>query len=259
MFDLIVGTGERPLRERSVRSKVVAAVIHGVVIVVVIGIPLLLSTDQLPAVEPTMLAFVAAPPAPPPPPPPPLAAAVKPARPVAEPARTTGAFAAPIAAPSIVEPERLTARDQDTTGGVLGGVEGGVAGGVLGGIVGGLVAPVAPPPPPPPPPAPPQPPAIARGPVRIGGQITAPALQHRVEPVYPETAAIAHVGGMVILEAVVRADGCVESAKVLRSRHPLLDRAAKEALMQWQYSPLILNGVATPFVLTVTFNFGFQK
>jgi protein TonB len=95
--------------------------------------------------------------------------------------------------------------------------------------------------------------------VRIGGQITAPALLRRVEPVYPELAASAHVGGMVILEAVVNADGCVQSARVLRSRHPLLDRAAEDALMQWQYTPLVLDGTATPFVLTVTFNFGFQK
>ena len=260
MFDLITGTIERPLRERSVGSKVVAAVVHSVVILCVVGIPLLLSTDQLPPIVPTMLAFVAAPPAPPPPPPPPaLPAAPKPARPAAEPARTTGAFAAPIAAPNLVEPERLTVRNEDPTGGVLGGVEGGVVGGVVGGIVGGIVAPVAPPPPPPPPPAPPQPPVVAKGPVRIGGQITAPALRHRVEPIYPDSAAFAHVGGMVILEAVVNADGCVASTKILRSRHPLLNRAAEEALMQWQYSPLILNGVATPFVLTVTFNFGLQK
>ena len=33
------------------------------------------------------------------------------------------------------------------------------------------------------------------------------------------------------------------------------DRAATEALRQWQYSPLVLNGIKTPFVLTVTFNF----
>ena len=32
-------------------------------------------------------------------------------------------------------------------------------------------------------------------------------------------------------------------------------RAAVEALKQWQYSPLVLNGIKTPFVLTVTFNF----
>ena len=42
---------------------------------------------------------------------------------------------------------------------------------------------------------------------------------------------------------------------VLQSSHGLLERASIEALKQWQYSPLVLNGVRTPFVLTVTFNF----
>jgi len=63
----------------------------------------------------------------------------------------------------------------------------------------------------------------------------------------------------VILEATVGTDGCVESVRVLRSRHPFLDRAAVDALKQWQYSPLVLNGIATPFVLTVTFNFSVQS
>ena len=35
----------------------------------------------------------------------------------------------------------------------------------------------------------------------------------------------------------------------------LLDNAAIAALKQWQYTPLILNGIPTPFVLTVTFTF----
>jgi protein TonB len=165
-------------------------------------------------------------------------------------ARTTGAFAAPIEAPSEIQVERATAID--ATGGVPGGVEGGIAGGVVGGIVGGLVAVV---PPPPPPPAPPPPPQEARAPVRIGGQISAPALLKRVEPVYPDVAALAHLSGIVILEAAVGTDGCVKSVKVLRSRHALLDKASEEALMQWEYSPLVLNGIPTPFVLTVTFNF----
>ena len=56
-------------------------------------------------------------------------------------------------------------------------------------------------------------------------------------------------------EATVGTDGCVESVTVLRSRHPLLDHASVAALKQWQYTPLVLNGIATPFVLTVTFNF----
>jgi protein TonB len=95
--------------------------------------------------------------------------------------------------------------------------------------------------------------------VRIGGQISAPALVHRVEPKYPDVAAIAQLSGMVILEAVVGTTGCVESVKILRSRHPLLDKASEEALLQWRYSPLVLNGIATSFALTVTFTFNIQR
>ena len=163
---------------------------------------------------------------------------------------TTGQFAAPVEAPGAIEPERLSARDESIAG-ALGGVEGGVPGGVTGGVVGGILSSTPPPPPPPPPPAP----VAARAPVRIGGQITAPALLHRVEPTYPEMAQFAQLSGMVILEAVVGTDGCVESVKILRSRHLLLDKASKEALLQWRYSPLVLNGIPAAFVLTVTFNF----
>ena len=60
---------------------------------------------------------------------------------------------------------------------------------------------------------------------------------------------------MVILQAVVDTEGCVESVTVLRPGNILLDHAAVEALKQWRYSPLVLNGVPAPFVLTVTFNF----
>ena len=66
------------------------------------------------------------------------------------------------------------------------------------------------------------------------------------------------ITGLVILEAVVDKTGCVESIKVLRSRHPLLDNAAIDALRQWQYAPLVLNGTPVSFVLTVTFNFSIQ-
>jgi protein TonB len=254
MFDLITGTGERPLRERSFTSKLVAIIVHVVVIVAAIALPLLRATNQLPAL-PTMMAFVVAPsppPTPPPPPPPPAPPAGP--RAAVKSVPTTGQFAAPVEAPGAIEPERLSARDESMAG-VLGGVEGGVPGGVTGGIVGGIVSSAPPPPPPPPPPAP----APARAPVRIGGQITAPALLHRVEPTYPEMARFAQLSGIVILEAVVSTDGCVESVKILRSRHPLLDKPSEEALLQWRYSPLVLNGIPTSFVLTVTFNFSVQK
>lgn len=254
MFDLITTTMNRPLRERAPASKVVSILAHIVILTLVVGVPLLGVTKTLPEV-PSIMAFVAAVPAPPLPPPPPAPPAAKAGgRPVARPAaRTPGAFVAPIEAPSDVRPEATTGSAnagavESSAGGVEGGVEGGVLGGVVGGIVGGIVSSVPPPPPPPPPPAP-------RGPVRIGGQLTAPALMKRVEPTYPDVAAALHLTGIVILEAVVGTDGCVESVTVLRSRHPLLDKAAVAALKQWRYSPLVLNGLPTPFVLTVTFTF----
>jgi protein TonB len=39
---------------------------------------------------------------------------------------------------------------------------------------------------------------------------------------------------------------------------PLLNEAAVDAVRQWQYSPLRLNGVPTPFILTVTVTFKLQ-
>jgi periplasmic protein TonB len=229
MFDLITDTRERPLRERSLPSKIVA---------VVVVIPLLLATNELPTV-PTIMAFVSPAPAAPPPPPAPPPPAPPPAavRAQTQPISATGQFAAPVEAPSDIQPEHGSPREIESSAGVLGGVEGGVPGGVVGGIVGGIVSPA--PPPPPPPPATP----VASAPVRIGGQITAPALLHRVEPTYPDVAAMAQLSGLVILEATVNTDGCVDSVKVLRSRHPLLDKAARDALMQWRYSPLVLNGI----------------
>ena len=53
--------------------------------------------------------------------------------------------------------------------------------------------------------------------MRIGGNIQAPALVKRVEPVYPDIALAAKITGIVILEATVGADGSVEQVRVLRS------------------------------------------
>lgn len=222
-------------------------ILHAVVSTLVIGVPLLTATDVMPEVQ-AMKVFISAPPAPPPPPPPPPPRADKP-RP--KPAETpTNRFAAPIEAPLalVVEPSDYASQGEGELEGVEGGVEGGVAGGVLGGVIGGLLSMA---PPPPPPPAPPQP----KLPVRIGGQISSPAVIRRVEPKYPDIAAAAKLTGLVILEALVNEAGEVETVKTLRSPNSFLEKAAVEALREWQYSPLVLDGVPMSFILTVTFNF----
>ena len=76
----------------------------------------------------------------------------------------------------------------------------------------------------------------------------------RLPPKYPPIAVDAQVQGVVILEATVGRDGRVEDVEVLRSI-PLLDKAAIDAVRQWAYAPLLLNGQAERFVLTVTVSF----
>ena len=127
-------------------------------------------------------------------------------------------------------------------------------------VSGAFAGALPPPPPPPPPPGSPLPPATstfgpaAEGAVRVGGSIRPPTQISKVAPVYPLIAQSARVQGVVILEALIGADGRVRDAQVLRSI-PLLDQAALDAVRQWVYTPTLLNGVATPIIMTVTVTF----
>ena len=240
MFDLITGDVRHTPRHQGLPILMSTAA-HAVALGVAIAVSLLFVTNQIPEI-PTMMAFVAPPLAPPPPPPPaPASAAVKKTVAPQSAQPTPGQFAAPVEAPASIEPERF---EPERAEGTPGGVEGGVPGGVVGGVVGGLPEAIPPPPPP-----------TRRAPVRVGGQIQTPALTRRVEPYYPPLAVRAHVEGIVILEAVIDEQGAVSDVKVLRPAHPLLDREAILAIRQWRYSPLFLNGIRVPFMLTVTLSF----
>jgi protein TonB len=182
----------------------------------------------------------------PPPPPPPPAAAPKPAaakpqviKPVpVRPSEMTAPTMIPEKIPEpLAAPELEIAADEGVEGGVEGGVPGGVPGGVLGGVVGGTG------------------PGTGDEPLRVGGDVKAPQLVNRVEPSYPEAARKARMEGVVILEAIITANGNVEEVKVLKSVNPLLDAAATRAVQQWKYRPATLNGRAVRVYLTVTVTF----
>ena len=234
MFDLITGKVQHAPRHPI--TSLLASIAAQVTIASAFVLPALLIVHT-PVPPEAMMAFVAAPPPPPPPPPP---KAPEPARlDASKPVPTTGA--APVEPAAEILPERPPVHLDDEE------FEG-VPGGIVGGIAGGLES-LFPPPPPPPPPPP-----LPRGPVRVGGQIREPALISRVDPVYPGVAISANIEGTVILEAIVDEEGRVESVKVLRSVS-VLDRAALEAVRQWRYSPVILNGIPEKFILTVAVTF----
>lgn len=81
-----------------------------------------------------------------------------------------------------------------------------------------------------------------------------PKLLKRVEPVYPEGAQQARIQGVVTVEATIGRDGKVKGAKITGSI-PLLDEAALTAVRQWEYAPTMIDGVATPVIMTVKVNF----
>ena len=101
-------------------------------------------------------------------------------------------------------------------------------------------------------------PAVAPNvPVVVGGHIKAPTRVKHVAPTYPDIAQKARVQGVVIIEAVIGADGHVERAHILRSQ-PLLDEAALTAVRAWEYTPTLLNGRPTAVVMTVTVVFSLK-
>ena len=86
----------------------------------------------------------------------------------------------------------------------------------------------------------------------------AAALIRIVQPVFPDLAVQSRISALVILEAEVDVRGYVKNVKVLRG-HPLFDESAMQAVKQWRYQPLLLNGEPTGFILTVTVNFNLRS
>ena len=142
---------------------------------------------------------------------------------------------APVQPPAGISNE--THREGAITGGRVAEVESNGAG------FGGIGPPTAPPSPPP-----------TQTPIRLHSGIRAPQRIVNVTPLYPASARLTHVEGMVIIEATIDEQGHVARAQILRSI-PLLDDAALTAVRQWKFTPTLLNGVAVPIVMTVTVNF----
>ena len=82
-------------------------------------------------------------------------------------------------------------------------------------------------------------------------------LEHSVPPVYPDVARKAGVEGDVILRIYVSSDGRVTGLKVLDGP-PILVRAAVEAVQQWKYHALKMNGEPIAAVTTMIVSFRLQ-
>ena len=253
MFQLAAGTLDRSLQKRSGWPTLVSAAIHSAVVLTFLATLPAMGALALPSVSDHIAAFVA-PPAPAPPlpsgplpPPAPKDLAEKPA--------------APEEPQPPIEKPLLSAAPVGASTGITGktglvasvpvssdwGIEGGVGWGQPGGVLFGLSTKPVPPSP--------TPESAPTEPIRVGGSIPTPTLTCRVEPEYPAIAVRARLEGIVVLEATVDREGRPQTLTVLRSCGVVLDRAARQAVQQWRYEPLVYRGRPHPFVLTVMVSF----
>jgi len=81
-----------------------------------------------------------------------------------------------------------------------------------------------------------------------------PKLMHNPSPPYPPLALKTHVWGTVTIQAETDIYGRVSHTDII-SGHPLLMKAAEEAVKKWRYEPFIINGIPRPvkFIVEVKF------
>ena len=231
-----------PASNARVRAAVLplSALAHGLLALMLVAVPLVRSGHQ-PRVELTGVFLAPPPPAPPAPPPKakgrPSTARAR-IRPVAAAgAGTPGLLVAPVAIPNVINEEPLDWGGSED--GVEWGVDYGAAGAFPKSLIGDALYRVI---------------GNEAEPVRPAGEVRMPRLLKRAEPLYPEIARQARVQGTVILEATTDIYGRVANVRVLRSV-PLLDGAAVDAVCQWVYEPMLVNGRPRGVVFTVTLRF----
>jgi protein TonB len=85
--------------------------------------------------------------------------------------------------------------------------------------------------------------ANSGGPDTDSSEVSAPSPLRKIDPKYPPTLINDHVEGEVVLYAVIRRDGSVDSIQLVRGLDPELDANAMQALSQWKFCPATKQGV----------------
>ena len=90
---------------------------------------------------------------------------------------------------------------------------------------------------------------------RVTADMTPPKLDEKSEPVYPPALKEKKIEGEVVLDLFLGADGKVGDAKVLKSDHEELTKAALDAVRTWRYEPAKKDGQATAVRIVVRVRF----
>ncbi len=90
---------------------------------------------------------------------------------------------------------------------------------------------------------------------RVGQDVKAPVVVHRVEPFYSEDARRARISGIVIAETMIDETGVVRDVRILKGLPSGLSEAVVDALRRWTFKPATLNGQPVQVIFNLTINF----
>ncbi|MBI1738886.1 MAG: TonB family protein, partial [Acidobacteria bacterium] len=85
--------------------------------------------------------------------------------------------------------------------------------------------------------------------------LSGPVPLRKVDPKYPPALVSARVQGDVILYAIIRKDGSVDSIRLVKGIEPRLDQNAMEALARWKFRPAERRGEPVELEAVVTIPF----
>jgi periplasmic protein TonB len=97
-------------------------------------------------------------------------------------------------------------------------------------------------------------PETPRAPMRVSAGVQMAKLMKKVIPEYPPLARSTRTSGVVHLIGIIARDGTIRNLQLV-SGHPLLTRAAIEAVQQWIYQPTLLNGEPVEVIAPIDVNF----
>jgi periplasmic protein TonB len=94
----------------------------------------------------------------------------------------------------------------------------------------------------------------ASGPVTRPSHSQESLLIRQVKPIYPPIAIQTRTQGAVVIRAIIDREGTIQHLQVV-SGHPLLIKAALDAVQQWRYRAYLLNGEPVEVETQITVNF----
>jgi TonB family protein len=91
------------------------------------------------------------------------------------------------------------------------------------------------------------------------GDLSGPTPLETVDPKYPQIMIDQHVHGQVVLYAIIRKDGSVDSIQLVESLDPVLDKNAIRALGLWKFQPGKRRGVPVDLEAVVYIPFEYRS